>query len=217
MISNRLVEIVCQRVSDKLNEIDGFLIPVGVSNKHIHLSQKDLDILFGVGYKLNIKKNLGQPGQFAAEETVTIRGNKGEFEKVRILGPVRTRTQLEISKTDSFLLGIKPPIRESGDLKGSCGVEIIGPKGKIRIDEGTIVALRHIHMTPEDAIKMNVKDGDFVDVKIFGKRKAIVSNVLIRVSDKYKLEMHIDTDEANALGLSNNDKVLISHFFDEII
>lgn len=212
MYDNEYVKIVGQRVIDRLNNLKEYYIPVGVSNKHIHLSKEHLKILFGDDYVLTKKKQLGQPGQFACEETVKIRGSKGEFENVRILGPTRDKTQLEISKTDSFLLGINPPIRESGDLIGSSGIEIIGPRGKVDLIEGAIVALRHIHMKPSDSLKMGVNDGDFVEVKVFGKRKAILSNVLIRVSEKYSLEMHVDTDEANALGISNGDIVIISKF-----
>lgn len=212
MTQEDLIKLVSQKVMERLRKVEDLYIPVGVSNKHIHLSQDHLEILFGPGYNLTEKKALGQPGQYAAEETVTVRGPKGEFKNVRILGPVRPRTQLEISKTDSFKLGVKSPIKESGDLQGSPGLELIGPKGKVQLEEGTIVALRHIHMTPEDARKMEVEDGDFVDVKVYGQRRATMSNVLIRVSDKYSLEMHVDTDEANAMGLRNKDQVILSKF-----
>jgi len=212
MTQEDLIKLVSQKVMERLRKVEDLYIPVGVSNKHIHLSQDHLEILFGPGYNLTEKKALGQPGQYAAEETVTVRGPKGEFKNVRILGSVRPRTQLEISKTDSFKLGVKSPIKESGDLQGSPGLELIGPKGKVQLEEGTIVALRHIHMTPEDARKMEVEDGDFVDVKVYGQRRATMSNVLIRVSDKYSLEMHVDTDEANAMGLRNKDQVILSKF-----
>ncbi len=212
MTQEDLIKLVSQKVMERLRKVEDLYIPVGVSNKHIHLSQDHLEILFGPGYNLTEKKALGQPGQYAAEETVTVRGPKGEFKNVRILGPVRAKTQLEISKTDSFKLGVKSPIKESGDLQGSPGLELIGPKGKVQLEEGTIVALRHIHMTPEDARKMEVEDGDFVDVKVYGQRRATMSNVLIRVSDKYSLEMHVDTDEANAMGLRNKDQVILSKF-----
>lgn len=212
MTQEDLIKLISQKVMEKLRTVEDLYIPVGVSNKHIHLSKEHLEILFGPDYRLTEKKALGQPGQYAAEETVTVRGPKGEFKNVRILGPVRPKTQLEISKTDSFKLGVKSPIKESGDLTGSPGLELIGPKGKVKLEEGTIVALRHIHMTPEEARKMEVKDGDFVDVKVYGQRSATMSNVLIRVSDKYSLEMHVDTDEANAMGLKNKDQVILSKF-----
>ncbi|EHL16791.1 phosphate propanoyltransferase [Peptoanaerobacter stomatis] len=211
MNQEEFITLVCKRVQEKLDQIENYKIPIGVSNRHVHLCKKDLETLFGEGYELTKKSDLKQPGQFASNELVTIRGSKGEFENVRILGPIRNKTQVEISLTDSFRLGVKAPIKESGKLEGTPGLEIIGPKGKINVDEGTIVALRHIHMTPKDARLMNVKDGDFVDVEIFGQRRAIMSKVLVRVSDSYRLEMHLDTDEANSVSIKNGDFAILKN------
>ena len=209
MNKEEFISLVAKKVADRLNEIEKYKIPVGVSNRHIHLTRQDLDLLFGKGYELTKKSDLKQPGQFAANETVTIRGAKGEFEKVRILGPLRKKTQVEISMTDSFRLGVKAPIKESGKIEGTPGIEIIGPKGNISIDQGTIVALRHIHMTNAQAKSMGVVDGQFVDVQVSGQRKATISKVLIRVSDSFVLEMHLDTDEANAVGIKNGDFAIL--------
>ncbi|ATD54471.1 phosphate propanoyltransferase [Clostridium chauvoei] len=183
-------------------------IPVGVSNRHIHLSQEDLDALFGKGYKLTEMKNLKQPGQFAAKETVYIAGPKGCIFNVRVLGPVRKSSQVEISKTDSFILGIKNcPLRESGDLKGSEKICVIGPKGNIILKENVIIAKIHIHMNSNEAKGFNVKNGESVNVITLGDRKTIFGDVVVRVNDSYKLELHLDTDEANAASLSSNDSV----------
>lgn len=209
METEKFVKLITQMVVDKMKDIESYKIPIGVSNRHIHVSQKDLDKLFGEGYNLTKKGDLKQPGQFAANETVTIRGPKGEFENVRILGPVREESQVEISMTDSFRLGVRPPIKESGQLENTPGLEIIGPKGTVEIPQGTIIALRHIHMTPEQAVKIGVKDKDVVEVESFGERQGVLGNVLIRVSDKYSLEMHVDVDEANACSLKNNDFVIL--------
>lgn len=173
-------------------------IPVGVSGRHIHVTREHLDILYGEGYQLQPVKDLSQPGQFAAQETVDIVGPKGSFNKVRILGPTRSKTQIEIALTDAMKLGINPPIRDSGDVADSAGVTIVGPKGKVNLQEGVIAAMRHIHMTPADAQLFGVKDKDIVKVRLDGERGLIFDQVLIRVNDNFKLEMHIDTDEGNA-------------------
>ena len=180
--------------------------PIGVSNRHIHLDRADMDALFGPGSELTVKKMLGQPGQYAAEETVTIRGPKGEMSRVRVLGPLRKETQVEISIADGFVLGVKPPVRESGQLEDSPGIEIIGPKGSVKKERGGIAALRHIHMTPEIARRLGYRDGQYVQTRIEGLRGALLCNVLVRVSEKYALEMHIDVEEANALGVKNGDR-----------
>lgn len=184
-------------------------IPIGISNRHIHLSKEDLEILFGKGYELKKLKDLKQPGQFAAKETVRVIGPKGTVDKVRILGPIRKKTQLEISLTDSFTLGLKIPVRESGKLEGTPGIMIESSKGRVKKENGVIAALRHIHMPPSFANAWGIRDGDMVSVLAEGKRKLVFHNVLARVSDKYSLEMHVDTDEANAAGLKNGDKVKI--------
>lgn len=185
------------------------MIPIGVSNRHIHLKREDLDQLFGEGYQLTTAKELSQPGEFAANETVRVIGPKGEFPAVRILGPLRKFTQLEICKTDSFSLGVKAPLRASGKIAGTPGIKLVGPKGELEIQEGVIVAERHIHMTQADAEKYNVQDGDYVSVKSAGERSLVFNQVLIRVKDTYALDMHIDTDEANAAGLRTGDQVEI--------
>lgn len=182
-------------------------IPVGISNRHCHVSQADLETLFGAGYQLKVMKNLSQPGQYAAEECVTIVGRKGTLEKVRILGPCRGSTQVEISWTDSFALGVPAVVRDSGDTKGTPGAIMLGPKGHVVMKEGVIVASRHIHMHTKDAEKMGLKDNDRVSAKTSGPRSIIFNNVLIRVSEKFALDFHLDTDEANAAGLKNGDSV----------
>ncbi|WP_077612652.1 phosphate propanoyltransferase [Clostridium sp. Marseille-P2415] len=209
MVNEELLKLVTQRVMEKVNEYNAYKIPIGVSNRHVHVTQEDLETLYGKGYQLTKKSDLKQPGQYASNETVIIRGPKGEFDRVRILGPVRKQSQIEISKTDSFRLGIRPPIRESGDLSGTPGLEMIGPKGTVFLPQGAIIALRHIHMTPQQADAMGVKDKEIVEVETFGERRGIFGDVLIRVSDQFSLEMHVDVDEANACALSNNDYVMI--------
>lgn len=204
-----LVKLITKLVIEELYGMST-QVPIGVSNKHIHLSREDMDVLFGEGSELTPIKDLGQPGQYACAETLTVKGPKGEFARVRVLGPLRKESQVEISKTDARTLGVKAPIRESGVLDGTPGVELIGPKGSVMLEKGAIVALRHIHMTPEIAKEWGLKDKDIVDVKVNGgERAGILSNVLIRVSDKFALEMHVDTDEANACCLDNNDTVTI--------
>lgn len=194
-----------------IEELDKFQrsVPIGVSNRHIHLDRNDMDILFGRDSELTFKKELGQPGQYACEETVTLHGPKGELSRVRVLGPLRSESQVEVSVTDGFALGVRPPIRESGRLEGTPGVTIVGPKGTIEKDTGTIAALRHIHLTPEDAQRMGVRDKQMVKVEIGGLRGGIFHNVLIRVSEQFAPEMHIDVDEANAFGVKNGDRAYI--------
>ena len=184
-------------------------ITVGVSNRHIHISQEHLEQLFGSGYELTNFRDLGQPGQYACEESVEVCGPKGCFPKVRILGPTRSKTQFEISLTDSFALGIKNvPVRDSGDLAGSPGVTIKGPKGTVELEEGVIVAKRHIHMLPEDAETFGVSDKDLVNVQtVENERQLIFNNVLVRVHESFALEMHVDIDDANAAMLKNGDMV----------
>ena len=185
-------------------------VPVGVSNRHIHLNKADLETLFGEGYELTPLKDLSQPGQYACKELLTIVGpSLRPIENVRVLGPLRSKSQVEISATDSYVLKVKPPVRESGNLIGSAGITIIGPKGVVRLAEGCIIANRHIHMSPSDAVKFNVKDGDFVVVDVKGKRRTRWYDVQVRVSPDFRLEMHVDTDDANATGIGNGCKVQI--------
>lgn len=206
-------EDMMQRLMKKIlacvQEYDEFKIKVGVSNRHVHVSRADLDVLYGKDYALTKKSDLGQPGQFAAKETVTIRGPKGEFKNVRILGPVRPESQVEVSKTDTFRLGVKAPIALSGHLDGTPGITLIGPRGTVTLPRGVIIAKRHIHMTPPQAKARGLKDGQIVNVKTFGERQGVLGDVVIRVSDASALEMHVDVDEANACSLSNNDYVMI--------
>ncbi len=171
---------------------------VETSARHIHLTQADLDRLFGQkDYQLHPKKSLSQPGQFACEEKLTVVGSKGEL-KASILGPVRPESQVELSLTDARSIGVVAPIRESGDVKGSGACKLVGPAGEIELKEGVIAAKRHVHMTPADAEVFGVKDKEIVKVKTNGSRPLIFDDVVVRVSPKYALAMHIDTDEANA-------------------
>jgi acetate kinase len=177
-------------------------IPIAVSARHIHLTQEVVEQLFGAGYQLTEKAPLSQPGQFAANERVTIVGPKNQIEKVRILGPCRTLNQVEVSRTDEFFLGLDAPVRASGHIENTPGVKLVGPAGEVTLTEGVICAWRHIHMTTKDAEIFGVADKDVVEVEIAnGERPLTFGNVLVRVSDKYALEMHIDTDEANAAEL----------------
>ena len=204
-------EIVGQVVAvlSKLGAEDGVGkgIPVGISNRHIHLSADDCEKLFGFDHGLTPKKELKQIGEFAAEETVTLVGRKGVIQGVRVLGPLRQVTQIEISRTDGFSLGIMPPLRDSGDIDQSAGIVVVGPSGAITLKNGVICANRHIHMHTDDAIRFGVRDNDRIQVEVDGPRGCIFKNVLVRVRPSFCLEFHIDTDEANAVGLKNDDQV----------
>ncbi len=183
-------------------------IPVGVSNRHIHLTHEHVETLFGKGYELTPLKDLSQPGQYACKEVLTIVGpSLRPIENVRVLGPERKASQVEISRTDSFTLKVKPPVRESGDIKGSAGVTIIGPKGVVTLEEGCIIANRHIHMSLDEGASFGLKDGDYVDIEANGARRTMFYDVQVRVHKDFRLEMHIDTDDANAAGLGNGSKV----------
>ena len=172
---------------------------VETSARHVHVTQADLETLFGAGYELTKKKDLSQPGQFACEERVQVIGSKGSFPKVSILGPVRPETQVELSASDARSIGVVAPCRESGDLEGSGSCKIVGPAGEIEIEKGVIVAKRHIHATPEDAEKYGIEDKQIVSVKVETDGRSLVfGDVIVRVSPKYALAMHIDTDESNA-------------------
>lgn len=185
-------------------------IPVGVSNRHIHLTRADVDTLFGAGYELQPLKDLSQPGQYACKECLTIVGpSLRPIENVRVLGPLRKATQVEISRTDSFTLKVKPPVRESGKVEGSAALTIIGPKGVISIPQGCIIANRHIHMSPADGERFGVKDGDYVTVDAEGARRTRFFDVQVRVNEAFRLEMHVDTDDANAAGIGNGAVVHI--------
>ena len=175
--------------------------PIGISNRHIHLSQSDANTLFGSNYQLTKLKDLSQPWQFAAEETVIIKGPKSEIAKVRVLGPYRKFSQVEILASDNFKLGTNAPLRLSGDLEGSEAIEVIGPNGTLHLNQGLIVAKRHIHMTVADAELFGVTNGEIVKVQTPWERGLVFDNVVIRVDDSFLLDMHIDIDEANAAGL----------------
>ena len=206
-ITEAVIKAVNAQKAEKSAEGD---IPVGVSNRHIHLTKEDMETLFGAGYELTHLKDLSQPGQYACKETLTIVGpSLRPIENVRVLGPLRKASQVEISRTDSFTLKVKPPVRESGSLAGSAPITIIGPKGVVSLKEGCIIANRHIHMSPEDGAKYGVTDGDYVTVDAVGERRTRFYDVQIRVSDKFRLEMHLDTDDANAAGLNGKSLVKI--------
>lgn len=177
-------------------------IPVEISARHIHLSQKDLEVLFGTGYQLTKKVNLTQLSDFACEETITIKSNSNVLENIRIVGPLREQTQVEISLTDAKKLQVNPPIRLSGDLKNSCGVKLVGPAGQLELMEGLIIAKNHIHCATEEAKRLKLKNGQEVSVKIFGERPITFHNVRVRIKDDYKLCLHLDTDEGNAAGIN---------------
>lgn len=188
---------------------DDNTIKVGVSQRHVHLSQEDLETLFGKGYELTVKKYL-MGKEFASEEFVTLVGpSLKAIEKVRVLGPVRKNTQVEISRTDTFILKVSPPVRPSGKIEGSEKLVLVGPKGTVYLKEGVIIANRHIHLTPEYAAAHGIKDNDLVDVEIDGIKPTRFYDVQVRVRDDFNVEMHIDTDDANSAGLKNGAKVTI--------
>jgi len=207
-------EGLAREVSDKIaHRLERSLkpIPVGVSNRHLHLTQEHWDILFGKGTQPRKFRQVVQPGFWAAYETVAVEGPKGRLENVRLVAPHRSKTQIEISKTDAQALGIKPPVRDSGRLEGSAGIKVIGPAGTFELKEGVILARRHIHFAPEEAKDFGVKEGDTVRVRagIGGDRELVFEKVLCRISDKFKLEFHLDTDEANASLVRTGDSVNI--------
>ena len=204
-----IAQLVLQTINQMGKESGGYQVPVGVSARHIHLTQEHVEVLFGEGYKLTKKKEL-MGGQYACNETVTVVGLKlRAIENVRVLGPVRKASQLEISATDAMKLGVAAPIRESGNVAGSAPIAVVGPKGVIYLEEGCIIAMRHIHMSPADAMAAGVADGDIVSVKADNERGTVFNQVKIRVNDSFTLEMHIDTDEANASKIKTGDKVTI--------
>lgn len=215
MANEQLIAAITEEVLRQLGADSGFegqdgqKIPVGISNRHVHLSQEDIKLLFGRNGQLTKFKDLSQPGQYACEQKVTLVGKGGVIENVRILGPARIKTQVEVSKADTVKLGIEAPLRESGDLAGAAGITLVGPAGSVTLQEGAIIAARHIHMHTQDAAKLGLNDRDYVAVKTIGPRGLTFNNVIIRVSDKFKLEMHIDIDEANAALLKTNDYVVL--------
>jgi putative phosphotransacetylase len=182
-------------------------IPVALSNRHCHLSRADIETLFGAGYELRARKPLSQPGQFAAEETVEVVGPRGSIPGVRVLGPARGDSQVELSVTDGFVLGVPLPVRVSGDVQGTPGGHLIGPRGAVRLERGLIVAARHIHLEPAHAAEAGLADQQRVAVRAVGKRGLIFEEVVLRVSDNFITEMHLDTDEGNAAAVRDGDLV----------
>ncbi|HIE51881.1 MAG TPA: phosphate propanoyltransferase [Armatimonadetes bacterium] len=173
-------------------------IPIGVSVRHVHLCQEHLDQLYGEGYELSIRNELYQPGAYAANETVTLVTPRRVLHNVRILLPLRPHSQVELARSDAIYLGIDPPVRLSGDIAGSAGIVMVGPAGAVDLKEGVIIAARHVHMNPEEAAHFGVQDRDEVEVEISGMRALVFRHVIVRVSDEARLELHLDTDEANA-------------------
>lgn len=204
-----ITRLVLEEIEKKTSAGSGFSVPVGVSARHVHLTREHVEALFGKGYKLTRKKEL-MGGQFAANEVVTIVGLKlRAIENVRVLGPERSSSQVEISATDAVKLGINAPVRLSGDIRDSAPIAVVGPKGVVYLGEGCIVAKRHIHMAPKDARAAGVFDGDIVSVKADNERETVFHQVHIRVDESFTLEMHIDTDEANAAKISSGQMVSV--------
>lgn len=209
-MDEKLVNMITAGVLEVLkNEDKKDGIKVGVSARHVHLSQKDLETLFGKGYQLTPKKPL-MGDQYAAEECVTlVSPSLRSIEGVRVLGPVRKDSQVEVSRTDTFKLKVSPPVRPSGEIKGSAAIALVGPKGSVFLNEGCIIANRHIHMTPDDAAKYGIKDNDVVDVEIQNSKPTRFYNVQVRVRADFNTEMHIDTDDANACAIKTGDYIKI--------
>ncbi len=201
-----LVKTLAQAVIKELSK-KARSVALGVSNRHVHLCRADMDALFGEGSELTFRNALRQPGQFAAEETLTVRGPKGELKKVRVLGPLRSETQAEVSISDGYALGIKPPVRDSGNIVGSAGVTLIGPRGEVQKAQGAIAAMRHVHLDPHSAALLGLQDKQRISLELGGKRGAVLNNVLVRVSPGFLPEAHLDLDEANAAGAKNGDIV----------
>lgn len=208
IIKKEIARLVLEELKDSgLLQQDYTKVPVSISARHLHLNQEDLESLFGKGYELTFNRYISQPGQFASNEKVTLISEKGKIENVRVLGPLRSKTQVEISKSDTRLLGIEPVVKSSGDLENTQGLILEGPRGRIALGEGVIVPDRHIHMTPQDANNYGVEDGQKVSIKVDGMKGGILSGVTIRVNPRYKLDFHIDTDDANAFFINNGDKL----------
>lgn len=191
----------CQKKTEPL------YAPVGISNRHIHLSPKDIAVLFGEGYELVPARELSQPGEFACREVVALVGPKGVIEGVRVVGPPRRQSQVEISITDSYRLGVRPPVRLSGQLEGTPGITVIGPKGLLHLPRGLIIAARHLHLPTDLAEQWGLPNGSVISALVEGPRGVIFREVVVRASSKYRLELHLDTDEANGAFLRNGDLV----------
>ncbi len=182
-----------------------YYVPAASSARHVHLCQKDIDVLFGQGYQLTAFKPLSQPGQFASNEKVSIKGSRGQIDDIRVLGPARPETQVEVSVTDSYKPGVKPGMRMSGDVAGAPGAVLIGPKGQVDLLQGVLISARHLHINEEQAAEYNLKNGDVISLKKCGDRETIFGNVIVRCAKGHSLEVHLDTDEANAALLNNGD------------
>lgn len=207
-IKKAVVEELSLRAVQATSSMKEF-VPVSISARHVHIQEEHIELLFGKGYRLTKFRDMSQPGQYACEERVTIKGPTGMIEGVRIVGPARKQTQVEISRTDSRKLGVSPPVRQSGDLQGSSPIAVVGPKGYIELDEGCIIADRHIHMSPKVAHEYGVASQQKVATLIHGPKGGIMNNVTIRVDERYALDMHIDTDDANAFGLNGGEQLKI--------
>lgn len=213
-MNEQLIQSIAQLVMEQLQEIGlapsgepSTHIPVGVSARHLHLTQAHMEVLFGKGYALTKHKDISQPGQYAAKETVTLVGPRNAIQKVRVLGPCRSYTQVELAPSDARTLGINPPIRESGDLAGTPGIRLIGPAGSLQLEQGCIIAERHIHMTPRDAAAYGVQHGQRLSIKVEGARGGTMEQVAIKVHDNYTLDLHIDTDDSNAYGIQHGQRL----------
>ena len=206
-----LIQKITEMVLEQWNLLstDPYQVPVGISARHVHLSRDHVEILFGAGYQLTPEKSLSQPGQFACKEQVEVCGPKGSIKKVRILGPERKQSQVEMAFSDCRILGINPPVRTSGDLKETPGILLKGPVGEVSLKEGVIIADRHIHMTPEEASWFGVSDGDRVNVLVSGEKAGVLGRVLVRVTSESRLDLHVDTDDANAFLLRQGQWVTI--------
>jgi len=212
---NDLIENITKLVVTELQNRGLFAIeqksfvPVSISARHLHLQEEHVELLFGKGYQLTRFKEISQPGQYACNEKVTLKGPKGLIENVRVLGPLRKLTQIEISRTDARKLGLTPPVRNSGNIASSAPITLVGPEGTINLAEGCIIADRHIHMTPQDALDFDVTNGQKVSVLVEGDKGGIMGQVTIRINERYALDMHIDTDDANAFNLNGNEMLKI--------
>jgi putative phosphotransacetylase len=207
-MDQELISRLTKRVLTEIKIKDGSYgkgVPIGVSNRHVHLSEEDLYTLFGKGYKLEVLKDLSQKGEFACKEVVTLEAGDRRLEGVRILGPCREKTQVEISRTDARYLKMNPPVRNSGDLKGSESITIIGAKGRVELKEGCILATRHIHFSTEDAAEAGIANNQIVSVRLFGEKPGLLEQVYCKVKDSYVLELHLDTDDANAFLAGTGD------------
>lgn len=192
-------------VSESLFQKTGrIFVPVASSARHVHLCRADVERLFGAGYRLQRLKDLSQPGQFACKEQVTVVGPRGQLERVRVLGPERKATQVEVSLTDTFGLGIKAPVRMSGKTQGTPGCKLVGPAGSIELSEGVIVAARHLHLSAAQAARFGLRDGQSVRLRAEGERATVLENVIVRAGDGHDMEVHIDTDEANAIAMAGS-------------